>query len=744
MSRPVFRRSYEVVIADDDHVLILSERGSRLLTGSAYVTLSRGLLQEKTIDEIVTGADASTAASIFYALERLQTLGVVRGSTKELPTAHQGFWDALAVDPDHASAAISKSIVTVIAVGQGVTTATVAASLSEAGTIIGDNGNIAVVLTDDYLQPDLAILNKQFLRSGVPWLLARTCGSILWLGPLLRPGTTACWECMAYRLRSHRHVEAYAQRTMKTAFPRLAVNYTLPATEQVAAGLIALEIAKSLADADSRQLESMLLTLDLATLTTGRHVVTRRPQCSACGNPDYAGSEPQPVQLASRPRRFDGDGGHRQSPPEETLARYAHLLSPLTGVVRELTIPYGVDAITPVYLSGPNVAADDDSVESLRCHFRATTAGKGKTDSQARVSAMCEAIERYSGVFQGNERRTRSSYESLGDAAIHPNLCLQFSASQYARYLEEPATRFARIPRPFDEGAEIEWSPLWSLSGQTFKYLPTAYCYFEYKAPDDERFCWSDSNGCAAGNSPEEAILQGFLELAERDSVALWWYNEISRPAVNLDSFADPYFTKLTTYYRSLNRDLWVLDITTDLGIPSFAAISRRTDSSSEDVIFGFGAHLDAKLGVLRALTETNQFLPAVIERHSETNAPFRVSEEDVREWLATSTLANRPYLAPASGPMISAEDYPTLQYLDLKDEVEHCVRIAEERGLETLVLDQTRPDVGLPVFRVVVPGLRHFWPRFAPGRLYDTPVALGWLQAPLSEEQLNPIRVSF
>ncbi|CAM5360309.1 hypothetical protein SGLAM104S_07122 [Streptomyces glaucescens] len=41
---------------------------------------------------------------------------------------------------------------------------------------------------------------------------------------------------------------------------------------------------------------------------------------------------------------------------------------------------------------------------------------------------------------------------------------------------------------------------------------------------------------------------------------------------------------------------------------------------------------------------------------------------------------------------------------------------------------------------KVIAPGLRPFWPRFAPGRLYDTPVALGHRPAALPEDQLNPI----
>jgi ribosomal protein S12 methylthiotransferase accessory factor len=40
----------------------------------------------------------------------------------------------------------------------------------------------------------------------------------------------------------------------------------------------------------------------------------------------------------------------------------------------------------------------------------------------------------------------------------------------------------------------------------------------------------------------------------------------------------------------------------------------------------------------------------------------------------------------------------------------------------------------------VIVPGLRHFYRRFAPGRLYRVPVKLGLRDHPLKENELNPI----
>jgi ribosomal protein S12 methylthiotransferase accessory factor len=85
-------------------------------------------------------------------------------------------------------------------------------------------------------------------------------------------------------------------------------------------------------------------------------------------------------------------------------------------------------------------------------------------------------------------------------------------------------------------------------------------------------------------------------------------------------------------------------------------------------------------------------------------------------------------------------ENYARETRGDLLQDVKAAEKLVRDRGMELLVLDQTRPDVGLPVVRVIVPGLRHFWARFAPGRLFDTPVELGRLSRATAYGDLNPI----
>lgn len=65
---------------------------------------------------------------------------------------------------------------------------------------------------------------------------------------------------------------------------------------------------------------------------------------------------------------------------------------------------------------------------------------------------------------------------------------------------------------------------------------------------------------------------------------------------------------------------------------------------------------------------------------------------------------------------------------------------ILEQAGLDVLAMDSSWPGLDFACARVVVPGLRHFWARFAPGRLYDIPVQLGWQRQATTEADLNPI----
>ena len=423
------------------------------------------------------------------------------------------------------------------------------------------------------------------------------------------------------------------------------------------------------------------------------------------------------------------------------MQRFQHHVSPISGIVPSLVrsgTPH--DSVVHAYVAGANLSRPLRTLAMLGEGLRSRVGGKGASDAQARASALCEALERYSGVFQGDEPRRQARLGELGGAVIHPNACMGFSDRQYRERAawNERREMTRAVPRPFDENAMISWTPVWSLSHGETRYLPTAFCFYDYPVLPEAGFCIACSNGNAAGNTIEEAILQGLFELVERDSVALWWYSRARRPALAVDSFDQPYVQQVEAYLAARGRDLALLDLTADMGIPVFAAISRRRDRQPEQIVLGFGSHLDPGIALLRAVAELNQMLLRVLWQVEDPAA--MAGEPSVREWPDAATIADHPHLAAdALAPPRRANEFPHVWSDDLRDDIRYCQRLLEARGMDLLVLDQTRPDVGLPVVKVIVPGLRHFWPRFAPGRLYDVPAALGWIARRLSEGELNP-----
>jgi ribosomal protein S12 methylthiotransferase accessory factor len=378
-------------------------------------------------------------------------------------------------------------------------------------------------------------------------------------------------------------------------------------------------------------------------------------------------------------------------------------------------------------------------VDELRAGLSGGSFGKGSTAEQGEASALMEAIERYSGIFQGNEIRMtrRFTHFPAGDA-ITPNDVLLYSDAQYQRQQSHASRsdQLMPVPTPFDPSAKIEWSPVWSLRDERFKYLPTSLLYFFYRGPGEYRI-HADSNGCAAGNTLEEAVIQGFLELVERDAYAIWWYNRLQRAEVDLGPFDDTYIRDLKIQLAETGRRLWVLDVTTDLGIPSFVTIAHWKENGEEFIDFGSGAHFDARIAVLRAMTELNQFL-AIGLMGARNERPSR--HEGEHDGVPPFRLQDHPYLTPSSAARVRPDFGSKFGSLDPREQASACVNLAKRQGLDFLVLDQTRPDIEVPVVRVIVPGLRHFYRRFAPGRLYDVPVKLGWRDRPLAESELNPL----
>ncbi|WP_086020375.1 MULTISPECIES: TOMM precursor leader peptide-binding protein [unclassified Streptomyces] len=728
---------------------LFSERGVTALQAPAL---------ERLAPLLADGADLATLhrhsaagdAPADQVVGQLARRGLVRhrdaGPAGDRPEL--AYWESAGLDAAQVVDRIAHAQVRLVSAGAADGTAVRAALLGAGLSVAGAgsdpaSADLTVVVCDDYLADDLARIDAAQRAAGAPWLLAKPGGSMLWIGPVLQPGTGGCWHCLAHRLWGHRGAEAYVQERLGRRGPVPRPAASLPGLGGAGAQLVAHAAARWIGGHRAPD-QSAVWTLDTLTMAGRHHELRARPQCPHCGDPGLmARQADRPVEFTSRRKAMDGGSGHRSRTPQEVLTAYGHLVSPVTGVVKEIRRVRQGPASLNSFVAGSNSAAGSNSLQSLRAGLRCANGGKGTTPLHAEVSALCEALERHSGHFHGDERVVRATLRALGDAAVHPDTCQLYDPRQFAGRADWNAghSLFQQVPEVFDEGAEVDWTPVWSVTGNRHRYVPTSMLY--YNTPDStagSAFFRADSNGAAAGTSLEDAVLQGFLELVERDAVALWWYNRSRLPGIDLESCEDPFTAEFRSVHASLNRETWALDLTSDLGIPVVAAFSRRTDKAAEDITFGFGAHFDPRIALRRALTEVNQLLPAVVEARPDGTG-YTCDDPEAMRWWTTATTADQPYLLPDPDvPARRGADVPYTPYDDLAQDLDAVRQLCDRHGLELLVLDQTRPDIGLPVVKVIVPGLRHFWARFAPGRLYDVPVALGRRAEPVPYELLNPV----
>jgi bacteriocin biosynthesis cyclodehydratase domain-containing protein len=714
LQHPRLKEDYRTLLCEGRGVLLLSDAGDALLPAGLYERLVPLLDGRTSTEQLTRHLERDwRPVDVWYALWRLERLGCVVDAAGDMEppdalrpgTADEG--PVAAVGPRIALKTLGE-----------VPNGAAADALQARGFVLDDSAALSVVLTESYLRPELAEVNRDALETGRPWLLARPLGPAIWIGPQFHPHIGCCWRCLGDRLRrNHPHEyrflgQSHSLQPLGSEWPGSALF----------ARLLARHIPASCPDA--------ILRFDPAGKFLRKHRVPRRPQCPACGDAAlYARLSTSPLLPPEGVAHLEGD-------EVATLQRFECLIDPLVGVVRDLRrLPSEDGALLHVYIARYGTdPVNDDRLLSESGLDRGN--GKGMTDVEARVSALGEAIERYSGVFQGDEPRFRASLDVLGPAALHPNECMQFSETQY-RQRDRPNAGpepTPRVPQPLDPEAPIEWSAVRSLSGDC-RYLPTMLLYSGYPLQGRAAYCVPDPSGSAAARSREEALFRGVLELVERDSLALWWYNRVARPGVDLASSSDSCCESMVAHYRSHGRELWAIDITSDIGIPAFAALSRRTAAGPERIVLGFGAHLDAAVALRRALTEMDQVLTCIAaEERTGSLGPT------LDRWFREVTIANQPYLAPSPAPAVRLDDLPASATNDLARDLALCEALLARRGLKLLFLDQTRPDIGIPVIKAIVPGLRHFRTRFAPGRLYTAPIEAGWLDRPRLESELNPI----
>lgn len=246
------------------------------------------------------------------------------------------------------------------------------------------------------------------------------------------------------------------------------------------------------------------------------------------------------------------------------------------------------------------------------------------------------------------------------------------------------------------------WTNAASLMDGELVRVPVDLCF---RRPADVRDFdppWPLSIGTGAGADPLDATLHGLLELVERDAVALWWRG--GRPARIV---ADGSGSALLGHLRGgpTHRRSWLLDVTSDVGVPVVVAASCNGDGFG--LCCGFAARLTLGQAADAAVREMVQMELAhhLSEAKRQTRGAASLSDLD-RQHIERfgridvgKTRALHP-LAPPGPP----GDLPSPD--GRRAALGLVRRKLEAIGLSPCVVDLTREEIGVPAVRALCPGL--------------------------------------
>jgi ribosomal protein S12 methylthiotransferase accessory factor len=330
----------------------------------------------------------------------------------------------------------------------------------------------------------------------------------------------------------------------------------------------------------------------------------------------------------------------------------------------------------------------------------ASLVGAGTTARQAFEACVGEGVEYLSQFRDDSDRMRTGSYQEVepwGDASVSNSLLELTGGGATER---------------------IDWIAARSLSDDTAGWLPASIVVRDPAGGDEDARRFALSSGCAAGPTWTAAVGSALFELLERDAVALWWKGASRGSPIALEVLAGLGVPELLADIRQGSRErvTSLLDISGDLGIPCVAAVSF--DRGGGRFAGGYACNPDAGRACRAAIVEMCQ-----MELGQELVSAKRARPGIGELGEADLAVERRMSAISIAGPRLAGGLLGAISLREAgahmpQEALSEALRCLAERGFHAFAVDLTRAAFGVPVARVVVPGLQPYPARFVSRRL--------------------------
>jgi ribosomal protein S12 methylthiotransferase accessory factor len=202
-------------------------------------------------------------------------------------------------------------------------------------------------------------------------------------------------------------------------------------------------------------------------------------------------------------------------------------------------------------------------------------------------------------------------------------------------------------------------------------------------------------------------MLHGLYEVVERDAVALWFAASPERQAkrcIDLATIDGPESQWMLAKLTAASVAVRVWDVTTDIGLPSFLVLTCDVDGvAGAEPEFGSACHASADVALSHALAEAAQSRVTRISGARDDYAPesFDIAARVARDHAAQRLLQTAP----------AGRFRHQMQADTSEADLDAALNALSRCGMpQVACIDLSRAEIGIPVVRIIVPGLEGPW----------------------------------
>jgi ribosomal protein S12 methylthiotransferase accessory factor len=512
------------------------------------------------------------------------------------------------------------------------------------------------------------------------------------IGPLTLPNRAGCWRCAFERISAARGISE------RPTDPLLSPDEI---SEKITPVLIR-EIQAI--NTEGLELVDHVLVVDLSTLDESLHKVIPLARCDVCGGAAaFPSTAHEQVSLSS------------EDPPETVLEVLAGWVDTRTGVLSDLFIepPDDPRVSLPIIATAapPHLMEKDGSLHRLPAGW-----GKGLTISGAVLSAVGEAIERYSASIIDSEKIVWKRFDELEGDVLPPRDLGLYSDEQYDSD-GFPYVRFdSTIPHPWVLGS-------WLNDAKTV-WLPALFVFLSIELHREQLIAQGTSNGLAASSSKDDAALRAILELVERDAFMSAWLTASPTQRIQLDDTLDPLLGTVLEGIEVLGATVEVYRLPASVIGTTVLCLALGDGDQYPGVTFGLGCDLDPRAALRQAVLELGQTGPYL--RRMMRSGVLKPADDPTG---VCEMLDHAAYYFPkdrsSAFDRLRSQEIISLRELNSvpKRSLEDCAAALDEAGVRVALVDVTSADVAtgpFSVMRAVSPDLQPIWYGYGLERIHN------------------------